>query len=426
MSSPVELALMLLLIVGAPLLGVLIRAALRLVYGARGPADGDDLHAGLTILAWALIVLGAVMISFASLMFGVVITAIFCGALLEYVLARRRLQRQTAWAMLNQATRRGHSVAELVSLQKSRFSGVVRNDLEGFAWQVANGESLPMSVAIWRRAFPREAQGYAAIGKQDGTLPVEPDDASQRPMDSTPGGTDALAYLAWVGVTGVLLVTGVMIFIVPAFRQIFLDFSMDLPRVTQTFLDVTAVFKGSGLAALFVIVLSLGALAALVLFFCYLADVPVLQGLTDRLMFARHRGQLLRLLAIAAERGQPFAKTLQNLAMGHPQFPVGCAQRPLQKSMRAAASGVDWKDALARVGLLKRHELPLLAAAEKSNNLPWALRALSERIVNRSHARWEAVRGVATVGATIVVGLLVMWFCVAMFAPLVKLISNLA
>ncbi|TWT74511.1 type IV pilin biogenesis protein [Posidoniimonas polymericola] len=402
--------------------GVLTRFALRLAYGARGPDTGDDLYSIINLLSWVAIVVGATAFSLLNLLFGVLLATMIGIALLEYTQSRRRVQRHAAWGILNQAARHGHNVAEMVKLQQSRFSGVARRELDGFAWQVTQGEPLPMAVAIWRRAFPREAQGFAALGKDDGVLAIEPNDASQQALDPSPGWSDNLGYLVWVVISGMAVAAFMTVWIAPSYQQIFVDFSIDLPDSTEAFFAIT----NGPLPVLLVVALPLLVLLLVSVFFFYLTDVPILQAVTDRLMFSRHRAQLLRLLALAAERDQPFAKTLQHLGLGQPRFPVGCFDRPLRRALRSAASGANWKDALASAGLLKRSELSLITAAEAAQNLPWALRALAERLINRSVARWESIRSITTVIGTLLVGLLVLWFCVAMFSPLVVLIESLS
>jgi type II secretory pathway component PulF len=409
----------------SPLIGVAIRVVLRLVYGVRGPQPGSQVYSILNVIAWSLIILGLLLWSLATYFMLFVLLIVIAAAALEYVLARRDMQRDSAWALVGQASRSGQSVADMVGLQQDRFSGAVRHDLRGFASSLSRGESLPTAVSIWNRAFPREAQGYAALSRGSGQVAFGPESEERRHATEIAGSFTQFGYLMWVLLVLTLMITFQMIYIVPSFQKIFQEFDMDLPDTTKALFATANIFGG----ALFplVVLLTLGLLTfALVVFICYLADFPILQGLGDRLFFARHRAQLMRLLAIAAEEGMPFETAIGNLASGNPRYPAPRMTRRLHKALRLASSGADWKDALASARLAQPSDVPLLAAAERARNLPWALRALAERTLSRSLLRWETARQIAFPLAILAVGLVVMWCCVGLFMPLVKLIGDLA
>lgn len=406
----------------APLLGVSLRIGLRLWYGARGPEPGDAVHSLVNVLAWLMIGVGVVAWSLTTTV-GVVFLAFVIGAaLLDYVSARRDLQRSLAWSIVTDAQHRDRDVAEMVRLQSDRFTGVVRGDLQGFAWQLDHGDSLPTAVGIWHKAFPRAAQGYAALGKADGRLAVDREPAYLVPNTDV---TANYSYLAWVLFSLILFTGGVVTYIAPAFQQIFLDFEIDLPGATSSFLGFSSWFTDTPAGAV-VILVATGALALMALtLLCNLLDVPLWRGLGDRLFYARRRAQVLRLLAIAVQRRTPMTRALNDLAIGHPRFPTRRGARQLQRAFRLAADGADWKDALLKAGLVRRNELGLLQTAEQAGNLPWAMRALADRLTARSWFRWQALQQVAYPAAVAAIGVLVLWYCVAMFLPLVNLIGAL-
>lgn len=77
-------------------------------------------------------------------------------------------------------------------------------------------------------------------------------------------------------------------------------------------------------------------------------------------------------------------------------------------------------------GFIRPLEGEALAAAQRAGNLPWAMRTLAEGMVRSSQRTslfWlEILKPTVVIG----VGLIVGWFVVAMFLPLVQLIMALA
>lgn len=405
-----------------PLVGVAIRMGLRLAYGVRGPAPGDDLYAVINVVGWLFILVDLLILSLASLLSLFVLGFAIAGALLEYVSARRTLQREMAWGLVTSAQEKGLDVAEMVRLQGGRFSGRVWDDLRGFAWRLDKGDPLPTAIAVWHKAFPRKAQGYAALGKSDGRLATDGEMRLQSPSSNAAG---AYGYLLWLLLMFGVLGAGHFMYILPAYEQIYNDFGMELPATTVALVQTAGVLDSLAILHFGFLLLLMSVVVAFFASFFYLFDVPVLEGLFDRLFFAQHRAQVLRLLATAAERQMTFDTAIGNLAWGHPRYPAGIAAGRLRKALHSTETGRDWKDALAGVRLLKRSEVPLLTAAEKAQNLPWAMRALADRISARSIFRWESLRQLAYPLIILLVGLVVMWYCVALFAPLVELIAGM-
>lgn len=416
--------LVLLMLFAIPLIGIAIRMGLRLAYGARGPLHGSVLHATLNAISWLFILGWVFLFAIGSTAFLPVFLAIVLGAVLEYVLSQRELQRDSVWTVLTRGQQRGQDFNRLLQTQKDRFTGVVRRDLEGFLWQTDRGEPVPVAIDIWRKAFPRRARGYAALSKEGRLLY----DANDNSSELTPGKDHLLfqfAYFVALFAALVGIVTFVTVAITPAIQSIFNDFALQLSPVTTVFFSLVDSAVARVVVPLIVLVFGIWMLLAFAVAMLYLLDLPVLQPLGDRLFFARHRAAVLRLLAVATEHGLPFEKALTNLAAGNPRYPANNTASRLHRAMRYAAQGADWKESLARAGLVKRNEMALLAASENAMNLPWALRALSDRILTRSWFRWEALFQTLYPLLLLLVGLFVAWFCVAMFMPLVNLISAL-
>jgi type II secretory pathway component PulF len=220
--------------------------------------------------------------------------------------------------------------------------------------------------------------------------------------------------------------TFVMAKIVPSFQAIFDDFELDLPDLTIYLIAVADMFVESHAAALLVMLIPLLFLAVIVTAICYLCDIPVLRPLTDRVFMGFHRGLVLRLLAVAAQRGESFTRVLHQLTHERPFYPSRPVRNRLDRAKMLMFNGADWKEALVAASLIKRADIPLLTTAEGAGNLPWVLRLLADQKARMLVFRWKAFEQIAFPLLIVVMGMAIGIFCVAMFVPLLHLINGLS
>ena len=88
--------------------------------------------------------------------------------------------------------------------------------------------------------------------------------------------------------------------------------------------------------------------------------------------------------------------------------------------------GGDWCESLRRHGLIRQPELAILQAAQRVGNLPWALTEMADSVRRRLAYRVQAVAQLLFPPIVILMGLVVMFIVVALFLPLISLISKLA
>jgi protein transport protein HofC len=287
------------------------------------------------------------------------------------------------------------------------------------------GTPLAIAVARHRAALPRETLAYVAVGGALGDEAAALRELS-RAEDTALAGLwriciDRLIYLAGVLAVMTIVVAFVMIRIVPDLRAIFSEFNLPLPALTEVVVAASQLVVGPAglLVALCVppLVLCVAAVGLL-----YLCDIPVLQPLADYVFRARHRGHVLRLLAMAAERRRDFLPVLQRLSESYPSWLV---RRSLERAAAAATAGDNWRDALRNVRLIRPAEHALLGTAQEVGNLAWALRAVALRGERLLAYRVAVLVQIAYPIAILMVGSLVGFFVVAMFVPLVELIHSL-
>ncbi len=120
-------------------------------------------------------------------------------------------------------------------LEQQQKPGPLKNILLSIAEDVEGGAPLSDSMAKHPKAFDRLYTKMVNAGEIGGVLDIilqrladfmEKADRLKRRIKG------AMIYPSVVIVISVLIVTGIMIFVIPKFRDIFMDFGVDLPGIT--------------------------------------------------------------------------------------------------------------------------------------------------------------------------------------------------
>jgi len=132
---------------------------------------------------------------------------------------------------------------------------------------------------------------------------------------------------------------------------------------------------------------------------------------------------VLRILALATENREPLAEVLNRVAVVYPSPPI---RRQVTRAATEVAAGADWRDALRNARIVNQAEQSLLKTAEQVGNLPWALREIANRR-EKLIVYWFATRlQIAYPLIILLMGLLVGFYAISLFIPLVRLISGLS
>lgn len=121
-------------------------------------------------------------------------------------------------------------------LQQQQKAGLLKSILEGVANDVEGGATLSEAMSRHPKAFDRLYVNMVQAGETGGVLDVilqrlaEFMEKAQRLKRRVIG---AMIYPSVVIIFSVLIVTGIMIFVVPKFREIFKDFRTSLPTLTE-------------------------------------------------------------------------------------------------------------------------------------------------------------------------------------------------
>ncbi len=128
-------------------------------------------------------------------------------------------------------------------LWQQQKPGVLKTTLDGVGAAVESGSTLSEAMSHHPKAFDRLYVNMVQAGETGGVLDVilqrlaEFMEKAQRLKRRVIG---AMIYPAVVICFSVMIVTGIMIFVVPKFRDIFKDFKTDLPMMTQYLMAISS------------------------------------------------------------------------------------------------------------------------------------------------------------------------------------------
>lgn len=152
-------------------------------------------------------------------------------------------------------------------LESQQKPGLMKNILTGVCEEVEGGSSLSESMSKFPKAFDHLFVKMVNAGEIGGVLDLilqrlsEFMEKSQRLKRRI---KSAMIYPVVVVVIAVLILTGIMLFIIPKFEEIFADFGVELPWLTQMLIDtsrwVAGNRPGQGIAGFWFIVLGFPAL----------------------------------------------------------------------------------------------------------------------------------------------------------------------
>jgi type IV pilus assembly protein PilC len=225
-------------------------------------------------------------------------------------------------------------------------------------------------------------------------------------------------YYFWVMILlGTPIVAFVQIKIIPAFRQIFQEFSLSLPPVTENYLAISNLLT-QWLPAILLI--------AVVLSFVFAWPGRGARRAIVRLfspLRVRYRANLLRLIGIAINAGRPVSSAVSTLARYHYDSTI---RHKLLFVRNEIEQGADPWDSMRDVELLSSADVRALQLADRIDNRSWVLNQLASAKVRHSSQWLNRLSEFALPAAVLAMGLFVFFQFLALFAPLVNLIYSLA
>lgn len=134
-------------------------------------------------------------------------------------------------------------------LESQQKPGLMKNILLGVCEEVEGGSSLSESMGKFPRAFDHLYVKMVNAGEIGGVLDVilqrlsEFMEKSERLKRKIKG---AMVYPVVVIIVAISILTGIMLLIIPKFEEIFLDFEIELPALTQGLINTSRWVAGGG------------------------------------------------------------------------------------------------------------------------------------------------------------------------------------
>lgn len=338
--------------------------------------------------------------------------------------------RQTSLLMLL-AGGIGHGETLLHSLRahEAESSGDWANKIGQLRLLMEQGHSLAASMTMVRDLLPDQTVSAIRTAESTGTLAdVLVDEAKRisRSVQTASGGAvtmEALLLMLFsVGTIMFCVVSFLMLFIIPKFKEIFLGFGVELPNVTVTLISIS----DSVLSGWFLFILPVTGIACLGLWWTYSSSRSKLIHGYHRLMEHWPRywvPGVLRQLSLSAAAGQPLGAALDSIMI---DMPPGRAAEQISGLRHRVMNGEDTIEAMQATRLLRTREAAFLKSALKTRHLDWGFRHLAEAIEARRARIWRRVPTILAPLMMLVLGFTVMFVCVAFFAPLIKLLNDLS
>jgi type II secretory pathway component PulF len=409
------------------LLGIGLRIALRVTYGARGPEPNDPIYVLISITSWVLISLGLAPAIFSGILslVGLIIVLLAAATLIEAVGQRRAAQRRSMCTLLSLMMEYGAQLESSVLLVGQSMRGVVGRAANRLFHALEAGTPLETAIERHPGALPPEARAYLAAGSTSKAQRFAIRELSHSDNSELAvvwrTCVDRVAYLAAVLMVMTVVLTFVMIKLVPEFEKIFAEFDVELPAMTRFAVSMSQ-FSVQYLAVPLSLAFVAMTLAAIALGILYLCDISALSRLVDVLFTGKRTADVLRIMAVATDERQPLGEVLRGVAAF---YPSAVLRGRLVRAATAANAGGDWRDALVHSRIISRAEGALLKTAQPAGNLPWALRAIATRREKRDLYRLATSLQILYPLVILILGVLVGFFVIALFVPIVQLIQGL-
>jgi type II secretory pathway component PulF len=338
---------------------------------------------------------------------------------------RRRVSRKDLLAFTSQfavMAQAGIDVGTALSTLAQQCTNLTfRASLEKVHAEVMSGKSLSTALKLYPTLFGGSYVATVTAGEASGKLPLVLSRlaAMQRAeLRFQTTRRTLLAYPTVLTVVATLVVLGLMFFVLPQFADVFAQFEMPLPVITQTLLAISAVLEAQWLLC---IALALGALTAIMAIVRseqgrYLRDYALLHGRYIRdVVRATLVGRAFRLLGIMLDSGVPLLEGLRltRSSIGNRLF------RSLFDQMEAdVLNGRGLAPALSKVEFLPNGAAEMIMTGERTGTLAMVSQVMGEFYEEEGESRLRELATLVEPLIIIVMGVVVAFVVLSVMLPL--------
>lgn len=353
------------------------------------------------------------------------------GGLLHAVQFARHRPEPIRQASLLMLLASGVSQADVLATTLRSLANESESPWADHIWQLIllmeQGYSLSRALATVKELLPEETVIAIRLAEESGTLEaVLSGEAarllSQREQPATSSFITSAMTCAAVLTVMLGIVTFLMVFIIPKFMDIFEGFGMELPPLTQMLILGSESFYGIGVIAWMPTGFGLVGMC----FVIAKAQTELLSQGRARLLDwrARHRSPtVLRLLSLTTATGLSLEEGLRHVLA---EMSPSRAATQLSHVRTDVSGGAPLADSLFSRGFISSREARFLESATVSRHLDWALRHLATAVERRRQQSLARLGLLIPPAMILVVGGMVGFVVIAVFVPLVQLLSDLS
>ncbi len=291
------------------------------------------------------------------------------------------------------------------------------------------GHTLSSALSVISDMLPDQTISAIRIAEGTGALPdVLMDEArriSRSMQVSRSAGINMESLVLWtflICVVMSVIVSFLMLFIVPKFKEIFIGFGVEFPAPSLLLIQISDWL----ISYWYLFTFPITATLFFAFWWMYLST-------RRRMVHGYHRFMehwprywvpgLLRQLSLSAAGGRPLGTALDSALM---DMPPGKAARTVSALRHRVNGGDDTIEALAAVGLLKTREAAFLRSSLQTRHLDWGLRHLADSIERKRGRFLGRIPEILGPVVIVMLGMVVLFVMLAFFMPLLKLINDLA
>jgi protein transport protein HofC len=404
---------------------IALRIAIRVLYGRRPLAASDPMHTLLSMSSTMMFVLAAIGAT-AGVWIVIIPLPIAVAVIALMVIDRsRQAEHRALLGSLAAAAQHNIPLSECARAYADEKLGDTGLRAIALAESIERGQTLSRAVGTARLRMATPTRLAVRLGDGMGMLgPAmrQQIDDSQQVDLALRGTVGKFFYVAFLILALYIINAFLMWKIVPVFDRMFQEFGLKLPAMTALVIKASLWYMDNGLwMTAPVMLLAMG--LVLIAFLYYVGWLPRDLPIVWRL-FRRYDGALvMRALALAVRRGMPLPQAFCWVA---DCYPIRTVAVRLRAAAERITAGMDWRESLRRIGLISNADAAVLAAAERVGNLDWALEEMAESAIRRQIYRLQAALQILFPLVLLSLGLVICFFVVGLFMPIISLIQGLA
>jgi type IV pilus assembly protein PilC len=297
--------------------------------------------------------------------------------------------------------------------------------------RVEAGETLSRAMMYHANIFSPLAIGLTKAGEVGGVLDETLDRLAkflESDLRLKSKIKAAMTYPVLVGIVAVLIVTGLVVFIVPKFIEIFQDFKIEMPAMTQVLIDASN-FTRSKQGVIILIGGGFGSQIAWRkfkstkfgkrLFDKYKMKVPVFGKLSHNIAVAR----FTRTLGTLLTSGVPILQAMETVAgaIDNETF-----TDVIMKARARVREGDPIGEPLEKSGLFPPMVIQMISIGEETGSLDAMLNKVADFYEQEVETQLQSLAAALEPLMIVVLGLVVGFIVIALFMPLIQIVSSLS